>query len=87
MATLELKLPAELERFVAHLVEQGTYRTRQAAIVAAVASEKRRAERRAWLEIELQKGLDSESVGILDMADVIQRGRTRLAARKRRRSV
>lgn len=86
MAALELKLPAKLEKFVAEQVEQGAYRSRKAAIVAAVAREKRRAEQHAWLETELQKGLESGSAGPLDMEDVIRRGRARLATRKRRRS-
>ena len=86
MATAALKLPPTLEKFVAAQVEQGAYRSRQAAIVAAVASEKRRAEQRVWLETELQKGLDAKSAGPLDMQDVIRRGRARQAARKRRRA-
>lgn len=36
------KLPVSLERFVASQVEQGIYRTREAAIVTAVANAKRR---------------------------------------------
>lgn len=85
MSALELKLPAKLEKFVAAQVEQGTYRTRAAAIVAAVASEQRRTEQRAWLRTEIQKGLDSGPAEPLDMDDVIRRGRARHAARKRRR--
>jgi putative addiction module CopG family antidote len=84
MATAALKLPRKLEKFVAAQVEQGAYRSRRAAIVAAVASEKRRAEQRAWLSAEIQKGLDSGTTGPLNMDDVIRRGRGRLAARKRR---
>ena len=86
MSIPALKLPATLEKFVAAQVEEGTYRSREAAIVAAVASAKRRADQRAWLRTELQKGLDSESAGPLNMEDVIRRGLARLAARKRRRS-
>jgi putative addiction module CopG family antidote len=86
MSALELKLPAKLEKFVAAQVKQGTYRSRKAAIVAAVAREKRRAEQRACLQTELQKGLESRSNGPLNIEDVIQRGRARLARRKRRRS-
>jgi putative addiction module CopG family antidote len=86
MPTAAIRLPATLEKFVASQVEQGAYRSRQAAIVAAVASEKRRAEQRAWLGDEIQKGLDSGTDGPLDMDDVIRRGRGRLAARKRRLS-
>ena len=84
MPTSALKLAADLEKFLASQVQQGTYRTRVAAIAAAVAHEKRRAEQRAWLQGELQKGLDSASTGELDMASVIRRGRSRLATRKRR---
>lgn len=86
MPTPAVKLPATLEKYVAAQVEQGAYRSRQAAIVAAVASQKRRAEQRTWLEAELQKGLDSKSAGLLDMKDVIRRGHARLTARKRRRA-
>lgn len=84
MPTSALKLAADLEKFLASQVQQGTYRTRVAAIAAAVAHEKRRAEQRSWLQGELQKGLDSGSTGELDMAGVIRRGRSRLATRKRR---
>ncbi len=86
MSTAVLKLPAPLEKFVATQVEQGAYRSRQAAIVAAVASEKRRAEQRAWLTQELQKGIDSGTTRPLNMDEVIRRGRGRLAVRKRRLS-
>ena len=85
MPSIELKLPAKLEKFVADQVERGAYRSRRAVIVAAVASEKRRVEQRAWLEEELEKGLRSGSAGSLDMEGVIRRGRARLAARQRRR--
>ena len=84
MPTSALKLAADLEKFLASQVQQGTYRTRVAAIAAAVAHEKRRAEQRVWLQAELQKGLDSGSSGELDMASVIRRGRSRLATRTRR---
>jgi antitoxin ParD1/3/4 len=84
MATTALKLPPALEKFVAAQVKQGAYRSRQAAIVAAVSKEKRRAEQRSWLGTQLQKGLDSGSAGELDIEDVIRRGRARHAARKRR---
>ena len=87
MATAALKLPAPLEKFVSAQVEQGAYRSRQAAIVAAVASEKRRVEQRAWLAQELQKGIDSGSATApLNIEDVIRRGRRRNAARARRPS-
>lgn len=85
MPSPALKLPATLEKFVATQVEQGAYRSREAAIVAAVASEKRRTEQRNWLRTEIQKGIDSGPAGPLDMEDVIRRGRARVAARKRRR--
>ena len=86
MSTPALRLPATLEKFVADQVELGAYRSREAAIVAAVAGEKRRADQRTWLQAELHKGLDSGSAGRLSIEDVIRRGRARLAARKRRRS-
>jgi hypothetical protein len=66
MPTSALKLAADLEKFLASQVQQGTYPTRMAAISAAVAHEKRRAEQRVWLQGELQKGLDSGSTGELD---------------------
>jgi putative addiction module CopG family antidote len=72
-----VKLPAKLEKFIATQVEQGRYRSREAAIVAALANEKRRTEQRAWLEAELQRGLDSGSAGALSVEEVIRRGRTR----------
>jgi len=84
MAITALKLPPALEKFVAAQVKQGAYRSRQAAIVAAVSKEKRRAEQRSWLDVQLQKGLESESAGELNIEDVIRRGRVRLAARKRK---
>ena len=84
MAITALKLPPALEKFVAAQVKQGAYRSRQAAIVAAVSKEKRRAEQRSWLDVQLQKGLESESAGELNIEDVIRRGRMRLAARKRK---
>ena len=56
MSTRTSRLPVTLEKFVVDQVELGAYR-REAAIVAAVAGEKRRAEQRACLHAELQKGL------------------------------
>ena len=79
-----MKRPPALEKFVAAQVKQGAHRNRQAAIVAAVSKEKRRAEQRNRLGAQLQKGLDSGSTGELDIGDVIRRGRVRQAARKRR---
>ena len=86
MAITALKLPAALEKFVAAQVEEGAYRTAEAAIIGAVLNEKRRAEQRAWLESEIEKGLNSGPATELDMKDVIRRGRARLAARKKRRA-
>jgi len=86
MAITALKLPAALEKFVATQVEEGAYRTAEAAIIGAVLKEKRRAEQRAWLEAEIAKGLNSGPAVELDMKDVIRRGRVRLAARKKRRA-
>lgn len=84
MATDALKLPLELEKFVATQVERGTYRSREEAIVAAVSKEKRRSEQLSWLKTEIQKGLDSGPAKPWDVNEVIRRGRARLAARKRR---
>ena len=83
MIATALKLPATLEKFIAAQVEQGAYRSRQAAIVAAVAGEKRRVERRAWLTNAIQQGVDSRyAIAPLNMDEVIQRGR--IAVRERR---
>ena len=84
MATDALKLPRELEKFVATQVERGTYRSREEAIVAAVSKEKRRSEQLSWLKTEIQKGLDSGPAKPFEVNEVIRRGRARLAARKRR---
>jgi putative addiction module CopG family antidote len=86
MSGIPVKLPAALERFVTDQVKQGTYASREAAIVAAVDRERRRAEQRTWLASKIQKGLDSGPAAELDMQDVIRRGKARLAARKRRRT-
>jgi Arc/MetJ-type ribon-helix-helix transcriptional regulator len=48
MPTNAIKLPAALEKFVASQVREGTYRSREAAIVAAVSHQKRRSEQLAW---------------------------------------
>jgi putative addiction module CopG family antidote len=84
MPITALKLPAALEEFVASPVRAGAYRSREAAIVAAVLHQKRRSERLVWLQSEIQKGLDSAPAGELDINHVIRRGRRRLAARARR---
>jgi hypothetical protein len=46
--------------------------------------QRRRFEQHAWLQSEIQKGLDSGSAGELDINEVTRRGRRRLAARARR---
>jgi putative addiction module CopG family antidote len=79
-----LKLPAALEEFVASQVREGTYRSREAAIIAAVLHQKRRSEQLARLQSEIQKGIDSGPAGELDINAVVRRGRRRLAARARR---
>jgi len=79
-----VKLPAALEKFVASQVREGAYRSREAAIVAAVLHQKRRTEQLAWLHSEIQKGLNSGLAGVLDIEKVIRRGRRRIAARARR---
>jgi Arc/MetJ-type ribon-helix-helix transcriptional regulator len=55
-------------------VRKGAYRSREAAIVAAVLHHKRRSEQLAWLQSEIQKGLDSGSAGELDINEVMRRG-------------
>jgi putative addiction module CopG family antidote len=84
MPITAVKLPAALEKFVDSQVREGTYRNREAAIVAAVSQQMRRSEQRAWLQSEIQKGLHSGSAGELDIENVIRRGRRRVAARARR---
>jgi putative addiction module CopG family antidote len=84
MPTSAVKLPAVLEKFVASQVREGTYRSREAAIVAAVSHQKRRTEQLDWLQSEIQKGRDSGPAGELDIEKVVRRGRRRLAARARR---
>ena len=84
MPPTAVKLPSALEKFVASQVRESTHRSREAAIVAAVSHQKHRAEQLAWLQSEVQKGLDSGPATELDIEDVIRRGRRRLAARARR---
>ena len=84
LATSLVTLPPALERFLAVEVKRGGYPSRAAAIVAAVSGEKSRVEQRSLLQAQLQKGLDSGSAGELKIVDIIQRGRMRLAAWKRR---
>lgn len=84
MPITALKLPAALEEFVASQVREGAYNSRKAAIVAAVLHQKHRSEQLAWLQSEIQKGIDSGPAGELDINAVVRRGRRRLAARARR---
>jgi putative addiction module CopG family antidote len=84
MPTNAIKLPAALEKFVASQVREGTYRSREAAIVAAVSHQMRRSEQLAGLQSEVQKGLDSGPAVEFDIEKIIRRGRRRLAARARR---
>jgi putative addiction module CopG family antidote len=84
MPTTAVTLPTALEKFVDSQVREDTYRNREAAIVAAVSQEKRRSEQRAWLQSEIQKGLDSGPTGELDIENIIRRGRRRVVARARR---
>jgi hypothetical protein len=53
--------------------------------VAAVAREKQRAEQRASLIAEIQKGLDCGTAGPLGIDEVFCRGRRRIAPRERPR--
>src|SRR5260221_9628081 len=81
---IAIKLPAALEKFVASQVREGRYRSREAAIIAAVLHQKRRSERLSWVRTEIQNGLDSGPASELDIERTIRRGRRRLAARTRR---
>jgi Arc/MetJ-type ribon-helix-helix transcriptional regulator len=55
MPTNKKKLPAALEKFVASQVREGTYRSREAAIVAAVSHQKRRSEQLRLVAVESPK--------------------------------
>ena len=81
---IAIKLPAALEKFVASQVREGRYRSREAAIIAAVLHQKRRSEQLGWVRTEIQNGLDSGPAGELDIEGTIRRGRRRFAARTRR---
>ena len=83
---ITIRLPAALEKFIASQVREGRYRSREAAIIAAVLHQKQRNEQLAWLRTEIQNGLDSGSAGELKFEGIIRRGRRRLAARTRRAS-
>jgi antitoxin ParD1/3/4 len=80
---IAIKLPAALEKFVASQVREGRYRSREAAIIAAVLNQKRRSEQLGWMRTEIQNGLDSGPADELDIEETIRRGRRRLAARTR----
>jgi len=71
MPTNAIKLPAALEKFVASQVREGTYRSRQAAIVEAVSHQERRNEQLAWLQSQVQKGLDSGPAVEFDIEKII----------------
>src|ERR1700730_9532193 len=81
---IAIKLPAALEKFVASQVREGRYRSREAAIIAAVLHQKRRSEQLGWMRTEIQNGLDSGPAGELDIEETIRTGRRGLAARARR---
>lgn len=81
---IAIKLPAALEKFVASQVSGGRYRSRDAAIIAAVLHQKRRSEQLRWMRTKIQNGLDSGPAGELDIEGTIRRGNRRLAARTRR---
>jgi putative addiction module CopG family antidote len=82
---IAIRLPAALETFIASQVREGRYRSREAAIVAAVRHLKQqRSEQLVWLRTEIQDGLDSGPAGELNIEGTIRRGRRRLTARSRR---
>ena len=81
---IAIRLPAALEKLIASQVREGRYRSREAAIVAAVLHQKQRCEQLAWLRTEIQIGLDSGPAGELNLEGIIRRGCRRLAARTRR---
>lgn len=81
---IAIRLPVALEEFIASQVREGRYRSREAAIVAAVRHLKQRSEQLVWLRTEIQNGLDSGPAGELNIEGTIRRGRRRLAARNRR---
>lgn len=53
---IDIKLPAALEKFVASQVREGRYRSREAAIIAAVLHQKHRSEQLGWVRTEIQNG-------------------------------
>src|SRR5271154_5112977 len=71
---IAIRLPAALEKFIASQVREGRYRSREAAIVAAVLHQKQRSEQLAWLRTKIQKGLDSGPAGELNIEGIIRRG-------------
>ena len=81
---IAIRLPAALEKFIVSQVREGRYRSREAAIVAAVLHQKQRSEQLAWLRTEIQTALDSGPAGELHIERMIRRGRRRLAVRTRR---
>jgi putative addiction module CopG family antidote len=69
---IAIRLPAALEKFIASQVREGRYRSREAAIVAAVLHQKQRSEQLAWLRTEIQNGLDSGPAGELNIEEIIR---------------
>jgi putative addiction module CopG family antidote len=66
---IAVRLPAELEEFVASQVREARYRSREAAIVAAVRHLKQRSEQLIWLRTEIQNGLDSGAAGEFNLGE------------------
>jgi antitoxin ParD1/3/4 len=84
---MNVSLTEELEQFVRDLVDSGRYRSASEVVRAGLRllqdQEKLRAVKLDELRKEVQQGLDSGSAGELDVEDIIERGKERLAEKNR----
>ena len=84
---MNVSLTEELEQFVRDLVDSGRYRSASEVVRAGLRllqdQETLRAVKLEELRKEVQKGLDSGSAGELDVEDIIERGKERLAQNNR----
>ena len=84
---MNVSLTEELEQFVRDLVDSGRYRSASEVVRAGLRllqdQEKLRAVKLEELRKEVQKGLDSGPAGELDVEDIIERGKERLAENNR----
>ena len=84
---MNVSLTEELEQFVRDLVDSGRYRSASEVVRAGLRQlqdqETLRAVKLEELRKQVQKGLDSGSAGELDVEDIIERGKERLAQNNR----